>query len=111
MQKPSAVYTNGEDTEKVFTLDGVKVAELTSNGATTGPSPYLLEFTNGEYVDKDKPSDLDLNNKMSVLRGYVTRLQDDINVYLTEKIGKNGGNVEEDNDDGDDNVIEDEDVN
>lgn len=99
-------------------LDGVQRGELTADGTTTGPSPYLLDSTNGTYVDKDKPAPLDLSNAMGELRGYVTRLQDDINTYLTERIqassqeaGADVNNAEEDQDDDDDEDDDDEDEN
>lgn len=92
---PSARYVAGETTA-TFTLEGVTPAELTADGTTTGPSPYLLESTGGQYVDRDRPAALTAGTEMGALRGYVTRLQDDINVYLTKRIQARGGRVEED---------------
>ena len=92
---PSAKYVAGETTA-TFTVDGLAPAELTADGTTTGPSPYLLESTGGQYVDKDRPAALSVDTAMGVLRGYVTRLQDDINVYLTKRIQAQGGRTEED---------------
>lgn len=89
---PSAQYT-APGVNKSFTTNGVPLDSLTSNGSTSGPSPYLLQSTNGTYVDKDKPSDLNLDSSMGRLRGYVTKLQDDINVYLTERIKETGNDA------------------
>lgn len=89
---PSAQYT-ATDVSKSFSVEGIPKDSLTSNGSTSGPSPYLLQSTNGTYVDKDKPSDLNLDSPMGVLRGYVTKLQDDINIYLTERIRESGGDI------------------
>lgn len=92
---PSAEYI-AKDTSKIFTLENVDKSKLSSDGSTTGPSPYLLEVTNGTYEDKDKPAPLNLESPMGVLRGHITQLQDDINVYLTERIKNSGNSVEED---------------
>lgn len=85
--------------------------DLSADGTTTGPSPYLIESTNGQYLDKDKPAPLDMNSDMGILRGYVTKLQDDINVYLTQKIKASGSEIdlpEEDDDDSNDNDQDDQ---
>lgn len=105
LELPSAEYRS-QDTTTKFTLESVQKENLSSEGATTGPSPYLLESTGGQYVDKDKPAPLNLNTDMGVLRGYVTKLQDDINVFLTERIKSSGSvtdiNEEEQNTGSDD---------
>lgn len=107
---PSARYISPTET-KEFTLTGVGKEKLYSDGKTTGPSLYLLESTQGQYVDNDKPAPLDLNSEMGILRGYVTKLQDDINEYLTDRIKASGSaevddkeeeNEEEEEEDGDD---------
>lgn len=86
---PSAQYS-APDISKSFLVENVTREFLTADGVTTGPSPYLIETTNGTYVDKDKPAVLNLNSSMGVLRGYVTTLQDNINIYLTERIQESG---------------------
>lgn len=93
---PSAEYT-AEDTAVIFTLENIDKSKLSSDGTTTGPSPYLIESTNGTYEDRDKPAPLNLESSMGVLRGYITQLQDDINIYLTERI-KSAGNAGQDDD-------------
>jgi protein GON7 len=104
MSLPNAEYIT-PDTTKTFTLENIDKQKLSSNGTTTGPSLYLLESTNGGYVDKDKPAPLNLESPMSVLRGYVTQLQDDINIYLTDRI-KSSGNAVEDAEDVQDDTEE-----
>lgn len=100
---PSAQYKNADGVQKNFTLQEVRKEDLSSNGKTTGPSPYLMECTNGTYEDRDMPAPLNLESPMGVLRGYVTQLQDDINVYLTERIKAANGGVEVKEDDGPEN--------
>ena len=92
---PSAQYKTADGVQKQFTLSEVDKKQLSSNGTTTGPSPYLIECTNGTYEDRDMPSELNLSSPMGVLRGHVTRLQDEINVYLTERIKTANGGLEE----------------
>lgn len=82
---PSARYTSPTE-RRDFTLTGVGKEHLYADGKTTGPSLYLLESTQGHYIDNDRPAPLDLDSEMGVLRGYITKLQDDINEYLTDKI-------------------------
>lgn len=106
---PSAKYVSSTETRE-FTLAGVGKENLYSDGKTTGPSLYLLESTQGKYVDNDKPAPLDLNSQMGVLRGYITKLQDDINEYLTDRI-KASGSVEVDDKEEQNEENEDEDVN
>ena len=111
MSGPTALYTNtnNETETKEFTVSK-DVSNLSSDGTTTGPSPYLLESTNGEYIDKDKPAPLNLGNPMGVLRGQVTDLQDQINVFLTERIQQSkNGDVEEIDEDEDEEKEDNED--
>lgn len=108
MQLPDAKYIS-QDTKHLFSLDGIQKQDLTSDGKTTGPSPYLIESTNGTYDDRDKPAPLNLDSEMGVLRGYVTRLQDDINVYLTERIKSSEHGVVEEQDDEEEEDDEEED--
>lgn len=108
MVLPSAEYVS-EDVSVKFTLGDVPKTALSSDGTTTGPSPYLLESTGGQYVDKDKPAALRLDTEMGVLRGYVTRLQDDINVFLTKRIQASGAGEDVDADAGGEDENEEED--
>lgn len=77
---PSAVYkTNGLQHE--FTTD-VPRDELTTEGKTTGPSEFVMSKG---ATDRDKPSEAK-DSAMGLLRCQVTRLQDDINEFLTRRM-------------------------
>ncbi|VEU21371.1 DEKNAAC102734 [Brettanomyces naardenensis] len=81
---PSACYT-APDLEKEFMVS--TSAERTTNGSTTGPSDYLLRVTEGDYVDKDRSRE-GKDTRIGRLRGYVTSLQDQVNVFLTTRMNE-----------------------
>jgi protein GON7 len=95
---PQGEYRNGETT-KVFSTTDTPISQLTTNGQTTGPSEYVL---NAGIVDKDRPSEFNPQNPVSVLRARLTVLQDEVNGWLTEEMQReasesagNGAAVEE----------------
>lgn len=81
MSSPSATYTSPSSTQE-FTTSSIPPAELTTRGSTTGPSDFVLSKG---AVDKDAPSE-HKDTYLGVLRAQVTNLQDQINVYLTERM-------------------------
>ncbi|CCE61347.1 hypothetical protein TPHA_0A02650 [Tetrapisispora phaffii CBS 4417] len=90
MSLPSALYNSKTFGEKKFEVDPSKPQYQTTNGATTGPSEHVL---NAGQVDIDRPSEPKLKEDnsnqvtyLSNLRCQLTGLQDDINVFLTEKM-------------------------
>lgn len=114
---PTASY-HAYGIDKQFTVS--PDAPHTTNGSTTGPSEYLISVTEGEFVDRDKPSE-SKDTRIGRLRAYVTTLQDDVNRYLTERMKQastvdvneedlerrvldEGGEDNEDDDDDDDDT-------
>lgn len=81
---PSAVYS-APDVTKNFKVDPSKPHSV--NGKTTGPSDYLIQVTDGTYNDKDKPSE-NKDTRIGRLRTYITDLNDQVNVFLTERLEK-----------------------
>lgn len=84
---PFASYSS-PDLEKQFAVDPSNHQYQTTDGATTGPSPHVL---NAGQVDKDKPaSPKKLENgeftALGSLRAQLTGLQDDINKFLTDRM-------------------------
>ncbi|QLQ77940.1 hypothetical protein HG537_0A01870 [Torulaspora globosa] len=88
MLLPTATYC-GSDTKTVkFEVNPTDVRYQTTDGKTTGASPYVL---NAGQVDRDRPSEprKDVNGKITALgelRARLTGLQDDINEFLTERM-------------------------
>ncbi len=79
---PTAKYSSS-DINKEFSVDSTK--PLTTNGTTTGPSDYIINLTQGDYTDKNKPTN-NKDTKTGRLRAYVTDLQDQVNIFLTERM-------------------------
>ncbi|KAI0462249.1 hypothetical protein LJB42_004337 [Komagataella kurtzmanii] len=79
MLTPFAKYES-PDLKKDFIVDST--VEHTTNGQTTGPSDHVLQ---AGAVDRDGPSEAS-KNAMGLLRSQLTTLQDDINVFLTERM-------------------------
>ncbi|GMF08088.1 unnamed protein product [[Candida] boidinii] len=90
---PSCHY-EAPDEIKDFAIDPSSVH--TTDGKTTGPSDHVLE---AGAIDKDKPSQ-HKDSKIGRLRAYITTLQDDVNVYLTQRMkeadkDKNSENIQQ----------------
>ncbi|CCC71967.1 hypothetical protein NCAS_0I02990 [Naumovozyma castellii] len=93
MTTPSAIYKHGDELEKHFQVDINNARYKTTNGSTTGPSEHVL---NAGQIDRDRPSDPKLLDNtessspsytpLSLLRMQLTGLQDDINIFLTERM-------------------------
>jgi len=79
---PVAKYQSS-DINKEFTVDDSE--PLSTNGTTTGPSDYITNVTQGDYTDKNKPTE-NKDTKTGRLRAYVTNLQDQVNIFLTERM-------------------------
>ncbi|KAF6014864.1 hypothetical protein HII12_001282 [Brettanomyces bruxellensis] len=79
---PTAKYSSS-DIHKEFSVDSTK--PLTTNGTTTGPSDYIINLTQGDYTDNNKPTN-NKDTKTGRLRAYVTDLQDQVNIFLTERM-------------------------
>ncbi|QLL30374.1 hypothetical protein HG536_0A01910 [Torulaspora globosa] len=88
MLLPTAKYC-GSDAETVkFEVNPADARYQTTDGRTTGASPYVL---NAGQVDRDRPSEprRDANGKITALgelRTRLTGLQDDINEFLTQRM-------------------------
>lgn len=88
MLLPIATYC-GPDTETVkFEVNPADNRYQTTDGRTTGASPYVL---NAGQVDRDRPSEprRDADGKLTPLgelRTRLTGLQDDINEFLTQRM-------------------------
>ncbi|SCV00896.1 LAMI_0G07998g1_1 [Lachancea mirantina] len=88
MSQLSAVYRAPDVELKEFQIDASKQHYNTTNGATTGPSAYVLQ---AGQIDVDKPSEGRKNAQgeftyLSKLRMHLTGLQDDLNEYLTQRM-------------------------
>lgn len=88
MDFPKAIYSGPDGTEE-FKIDPKNPRYNTTEGVTSGASDYVL---NQGHTDVDKPSDPKKDSQghyteLSKLRMHLTGLQDDINEFLTEKIG------------------------
>lgn len=75
---PTATYTSGDATHDFHPGDGPH----TTDGSTTQISDIVL---NAGGEDRDKPSAAK-NTAMGELRAALTTLQDQINVFLTERM-------------------------
>lgn len=98
---PSAIYTSPVDSAN-FESSHLQKSELTTLGKTSGPSEFVKE-------DRDQPS-APAGNYYGELRCKLTYLQDELNVFLTDKmqVEKKSKDMEEvekkllDGDDGND---------
>lgn len=88
MLLPTATYCV-PDTEPVkFEVNPAAGRYKTTDGKTTGASPYVL---NAGQVDRDRPSEPRRDasgafTPLGQLRAALTGLQDDVNEFLTEKM-------------------------
>ena len=84
MSDPSASYQSPSISRQFHTAkDHPTQFQHSTNGRTTGPSQFVLE---AGAIDRDMPSP-GSNSPMGTLRAKVTTLQDDINDFLTERMG------------------------
>lgn len=78
MSGPTAEYTSPDKTQS-FTAGA---GPHTTNGATTQISDIVLKAGG---VDRDRPSEAK-DTYLGQLRGQLTTLQDQVNVFLTERM-------------------------
>ncbi|KAH3680636.1 hypothetical protein WICMUC_000193 [Wickerhamomyces mucosus] len=76
---PSAQYIS-PDQELLFKTNQLDTSQLSTIGITSGPSEYVK-------IDRDQPSEAK-DTFYGKLRCKITNLQDQLNIFLTEQMGK-----------------------